>query len=56
MVSKIEEQIELEEEMWGLGAARYLKKKTANEEADLPPGALLCEKLCPIWQKPYSKG
>lgn len=38
---KIERQMQLEEEMRGLGQARYLKHMTAAEEATLPPGQLM---------------
>lgn len=38
---KIEQQMALEEDMRGLGIARYIKNMTASEEAELPPGALL---------------
>lgn len=38
---QIERQMQLEEEMRGLGQARYLKHMTAAEEATLPPGQLM---------------
>lgn len=37
----IQRQIELEEEMRGLGISRYLRKMEASEEAELPPGMMM---------------
>lgn len=40
----IQRQIALEEEMRGLGIARYLRNMTSSEEAELPPGMLMLRK------------
>lgn len=44
MSNKYEAQLNLEEEMRGLGMARYLKQMTSSEEASLPPGIQMLRK------------
>lgn len=59
----IERQLQLEDDMRGMGVARYLRKMTASDEAALPPGmAMLRQTVNPLcehiaaWAKELREG